>query len=684
RSSLSATIGGTKDFLNSYSYDTLSRLVTMQQVDQNGGNVVASKEVAYAYNAIGDVTARSAYNFVGVGPRYDIATSAISYNTLGQLTGISMTSDVGQVTLDNLSYSYDTLGRVSTLGSIDGTAAYGYDKTSQLTSASYVAASGHVEPPNFTVTFDPNGTRTSANGVSTTVGADNHLTNDGTFTFAYDPAGNLTTRTRISSAAANDYKTVYLWDYRNRLTDVEFYNNSGTLTQHVHYVYDVWNNLIERDLDPSGSGTYTQIVHYVWDSPESQGAGGIVLAFNGADQLIARYLNGPNTSAYDQYYSTLVEEDVTSTSQGGTLTFPQLDQQGSVIDIADNNGNLADHIVYFSTGGVYTESHPSVPHLAGFQGGYIDVVTGMEKFGARWLYVPDAFWAGQDPDGFAAGDANLTRFVGNSATNFVDPSGLAGRKATKEDGANAKEELAAAGVSDEEARLRMKALSNAWRGKVGFGDNRNADFWEEVGEENNRYYVPKDGVKPSDAINDLWNSRNRIQCYKYSALIIIKAKLDRANEAERERLDEMMAGKEIPQGLPNGGEGTFFDDEWRDEGPGFDEHDLLPGDQVWFENPYYNELTPKELEDDEDVGRYTGEQGSNVFYIGGGKVMAIYRDYDRESDSYTHKVYTIDEYRQRVQGFSCVQDKGPNATVGEFQIRRVRRPIVSEEGEGDE
>ena len=30
----------------------------------------------------------------------------------------------------------------------------------------------------------------------------------------------------------------------------------------------------------------------------------------------------------------------------------------------------------------------------------------------------------EDPIGFAAGDANLYRYVGNSPTNFVDPSGL--------------------------------------------------------------------------------------------------------------------------------------------------------------------------------------------------------------------------------------------------------------------
>src|SRR5438105_808011 len=34
-------------------------------------------------------------------------------------------------------------------------------------------------------------------------------------------------------------------------------------------------------------------------------------------------------------------------------------------------------------------------------------------------------WMTQDPIGFAAGDTNLSRYVGNSPTDRVDPSGLA-------------------------------------------------------------------------------------------------------------------------------------------------------------------------------------------------------------------------------------------------------------------
>ena len=41
-------------------------------------------------------------------------------------------------------------------------------------------------------------------------------------------------------------------------------------------------------------------------------------------------------------------------------------------------------------------------------------------------------WTAQDPIGFKGGDVNLYRYVGNSPTNFIDPSGLAKRDRTDE------------------------------------------------------------------------------------------------------------------------------------------------------------------------------------------------------------------------------------------------------------
>ena len=42
----------------------------------------------------------------------------------------------------------------------------------------------------------------------------------------------------------------------------------------------------------------------------------------------------------------------------------------------------------------------------------------------RWYDAGVGRWLSQDPIGFAAGDANLYRYMGNGATAYVDPNGL--------------------------------------------------------------------------------------------------------------------------------------------------------------------------------------------------------------------------------------------------------------------
>ncbi|HEY2251138.1 MAG TPA: RHS repeat domain-containing protein, partial [Planctomycetaceae bacterium] len=64
----------------------------------------------------------------------------------------------------------------------------------------------------------------------------------------YDANGNLTKKTTIASGA---YIT-YTWDYHNRLTDVQAYNSSDVLQSHIHDTYDVSNELIEKQIDPTG------------------------------------------------------------------------------------------------------------------------------------------------------------------------------------------------------------------------------------------------------------------------------------------------------------------------------------------------------------------------------------------------------------------------------------------------
>ncbi|MBL8817437.1 MAG: RHS repeat-associated core domain-containing protein [Planctomyces sp.] len=53
-----------------------------------------------------------------------------------------------------------------------------------------------------------------------------------------------------------------------------------------------------------------------------------------------------------------------------------------------------------------------------------DAVTGLLYYDARWYDPGVAQFISEDPIGFAAGDANLRRYVGNSMPNAVDPTGL--------------------------------------------------------------------------------------------------------------------------------------------------------------------------------------------------------------------------------------------------------------------
>src|SRR5689334_7342619 len=56
-----------------------------------------------------------------------------------------------------------------------------------------------------------------------------------------------------------------------------------------------------------------------------------------------------------------------------------------------------------------------------------DMVTGPDCHEVRWYEPNTGGWGSRDPAGFAMGDVNLYRFVGNGPTDGVDPSGLQGQ-----------------------------------------------------------------------------------------------------------------------------------------------------------------------------------------------------------------------------------------------------------------
>src|SRR5487761_1540978 len=280
-----------------------------------------------------------------------------------------------------------------------------------------------TSPPTKVILFDKNGNRTMT-GDST--GSANLITSDGTFNYTHDADGNQTVRTRISNSYATDYKTTYSWDYRNRLTDVEYFDNNGVLTKHVHYVFDVFDHLLATETDTTGGGSYNQIERYVLDvSPEIPMAGvpGTDLAqpalqCDGGNNLKIRYL-----AAVDRIFA---EGAVPSPTQADTTPWGLVDNLGSERYVIDNSSNVEDQLVYNSFGVVSYESNPSIHHFAGYAGGHVDPNTGLVMFYHRPYEPATGHWLTPDPEGFAAGDHNLERYAGNQPTDEIDPSGLAG------------------------------------------------------------------------------------------------------------------------------------------------------------------------------------------------------------------------------------------------------------------
>ena len=133
--------------------------------------------------------------------------------------------------------------------------------------------------------------------------------------------------------------------------------------------------------------------------------------------LEMRYLNGPT--------GDLVDTVIARESAGGTIAWYLPDRLGTIRDLINNSGSIIDHVDYSAFGTVLDESSPTNgDRMMGFAGMERDTVTGLNLAVNRVQNPGTGRWTSQDPLGFAAGDADLYRYVGNAPTNATDPTGL--------------------------------------------------------------------------------------------------------------------------------------------------------------------------------------------------------------------------------------------------------------------
>ncbi len=170
------------------------------------------------------------------------------------------------------------------------------------------------------------------------------------------------------------------------------------LLESESYVYDPFDNRIGTV--SSGVMTWTL---YDGSSP--------IMDFSGSGALEVRYLQGPS--------GILARE-----SASGVIAWYLSDRLGTVSDVIDNLGNVIDHVDYTAFGSVIDETAPGAgDRFVSFAGLVRDNVTCLNVAVERAEKPGLGRWTQQDPLSFAAGDANLYRYVGNGVTSGTDSSG---------------------------------------------------------------------------------------------------------------------------------------------------------------------------------------------------------------------------------------------------------------------
>jgi len=463
--------GGMWDFSNTYSYDGMNRLTSTVQAGVSGGNSVAPKLASFSYDAASQMTDMRRYSATTAIVGNLEVHSRMGYDLAGRVTSITHgkteitagetwagTSSVpASLGTSNMLAAYfliyDQDNRVTGFSSWRDAfrTTYLYDVKDQLTAASSTQIAGmslpFPLPASESYNLDSNGNRRTSTGTSQSAsGTHNRLQTDGTFNYTYDNEGNTTRRTRIVGGQVTDYA----WDHRNRLTSVtDRVSSAGAKSQQVEYIYDAFDQLTGKRVSTqfNTAGTplnWSRYEVFAWaDGQEvfrfvdSDGQGTAQPA-----RIANRYLSGAAVDQLlaDEQYAIgsgpAVNSAIASTVQGNTL-WALTDHLGSVRDLVDNNGIIREHNVYDSFGRLVREvdynasgvqiastDPTAVDTLFGYTGRLFDSHTGLQYNRARWYDASAGRWLSQDPIGFAAGDANLYRYVGNHPSYATDPSGL--------------------------------------------------------------------------------------------------------------------------------------------------------------------------------------------------------------------------------------------------------------------
>jgi RHS repeat-associated protein len=187
--------------------------------------------------------------------------------------------------------------------------------------------------------------------------------------------------------------TTYSYDYENRLV------SASNATTAAAYGYDPFGKRLAKTVN--GTTTY-----YLYDNED------IIAEYDGGGALKASYLHGQG-----------IDEPISMT-RGSNTYFYTFDGLGSVNELTDSSGSVAESYAYDAFGNLQTP--PTTGNVYTYTGSEYDLETGLYYYRSRYYdptigrFITKDLLSGElkNPSSF-----NAYLYVSNNPINFVDPFG---------------------------------------------------------------------------------------------------------------------------------------------------------------------------------------------------------------------------------------------------------------------
>jgi len=236
----------------------------------------------------------------------------------------------------------------------------------------------------------------------------NQLVTDGKFQYTYDLNGNQVTKRDVVTSELTEYS----WSSDDELVRVVIKRDGANPVKAVDFKYNGLGRRVEKTVTDHLDSNKSYTKKFVYDG------GNMIAEVDGQGNTLATYVHGPGV---DQPIMMM---------RGGENYYYTRDGLGSVRDITGAGGKLKQRQRYSAYGITTVEKdergqdYEFVDSPYAYTGRELDWETGLQFHHARYYDPRKGSWVSSDPIGFAGGDLNLYRYVGNSPTMYTDPSGL--------------------------------------------------------------------------------------------------------------------------------------------------------------------------------------------------------------------------------------------------------------------